>query len=420
MNRPHPTRRLIAGTAGLSAVLVLAGCSAPGESTPTGGTTASFSLMYSVANTAESPYAVMAETYMTENPGVSIELNAQPFDRYGETLRTQLQGGNASDVVQTTPGRGQPQSAVALGEAGLLLPLGESTDPGDALYGVDGQLYGQPVDLSATGMLYAASTADKHGLAAPSDADELIAGCAAASASGGSFFALAGAVPSNTGLMALSISATRVYADDPDWDAQRAAGDVTFAETPGWADTLQQVLDLNAAGCFQPGAEGGGFDAITNGLAQGTSVAAFIPGSNDLAASMPDAQLQVRAFPPAAGEKEFLFVSPISTLSITAKTDQPEAAKAFLAWLAEPEQSQRFAELAGTLPASGVQGVDLSGTMYEPIEGLLNDGDYIALPRASWPNAQVYEALSQGTQGLLTGQRTVDDVLKALDEAWDQ
>lgn len=409
--------------AGAAVVLIaLAGCSGQPstEETSSGdGARGSFSLSYSVANTVESPYETMAKAYMQENPGVTITLNPQPFDRYGETLRTQVQSGNASDVVQTTPGRGQPQSAVALAEANFLLPLDMVPAGADAdLLGLDGDFYALPVDLSATGTVFASATADGLGVDAPADTDELLRACASATDEGASFFALAGSVPSNTGLMALSISATRVYSADPDWNAQRASGDVTFADTEGWRNTLQTVIDLNEGGCFQPGAEGGGFDAITGGLAQGTSLAAFIPGSSDLPRSAPDAGIEVRAFPVADDEDPFLFVGPISALSITSTAADPDAATAFLEWMAEPAQSERFAELSGTLPASGLADADLSEGMYAPVADLIAEGAYIPLPRSGWPNAQVYEQLSVGTQGLITGQRTVDEVLAALDTAW--
>ncbi len=35
-----------------------------------------------------------------------------------------------------------------------------------------------------------------------------------------------------------------------------------------------------------------------------------------------------------------------------------------------------------------------------------------------WPNGEVYNALGTGVTGLLTGQKSVDDVLKAMDDAW--
>ena len=35
-----------------------------------------------------------------------------------------------------------------------------------------------------------------------------------------------------------------------------------------------------------------------------------------------------------------------------------------------------------------------------------------------WRNPEVFNLLGQGVQGLLTGQRSVDQILRAMDAAW--
>ena len=57
--------------------------------------------------------------------------------------------------------------------------------------------------------------------------------------------------------------------------------------------------------------------------------------------------------------------------------------------------------------------------VYEPVEGLLTDGDFAPLPNLEWPNPAVYDALATGVQGLLTGQGDIKSVLEAVDKAWD-
>ena len=69
---------------------------------------------------------------------------------------------------------------------------------------------------------------------------------------------------------------------------------------------------------------------------------------------------------------------------------------------------------------SAYQDMDLTGTIYEPVVDLLASGSYTSLPSNVWPNPSVYEALSVGVQGLLTGQKTIDQVLTDMDNAWDQ
>lgn len=401
--------------------LVLAGCSSTGDE-GTGSDTEEFSLAYAVANSgAASPYKVLAETYMEEHPEVKIVTNEIPLDSYGQTLTTQLNAGSSSDVFQAAPGVGQTYSIITLAQNGLLAPLGDSAAKAipagsEAQFDIDGETYGTALGLTFVGTVQNDTGAEALGATAPTDWDDLLSQCTSLAADGASMYALAGGMPPNTGLMALVISATRVYADDPDWNAKRAAGDVAFADSDGWKETLQVVLDLNAAGCFQKGVEGAGFDAITNGVLQGTSAAAFIPANaaSDLKQSAADQTFSIHAFPPASGGTPFAIAGADYALSLAAKSKNADAAKKFLDWAAGEAGQKIFADAAGSLPV----GSDLSDTIYADVADIVDAGDYVPLPNSSWPNATVYDELGSGVQGLLTGQRTIDDVLAAMDAAW--
>jgi raffinose/stachyose/melibiose transport system substrate-binding protein len=95
------------------------------------------------------------------------------------------------------------------------------------------------------------------------------------------------------------------------------------------------------------------------------------------------------------------------------------SAQTFLDWLAEPEQAQQFADLSGFVPISGAT-PDNVNAVYEPIGELLETGAFTGLPNATWPNPAVYDTLGVGVQGLLTGQKTVDQVLEEMDAAWGE
>ncbi|GAA3756996.1 ABC transporter substrate-binding protein [Salinactinospora qingdaonensis] len=409
----------------VGALLLTTACS--GESSESVDGANGFSLTYATSNNLESPYERLARVYMEENPDVSIELAPQPNDRYGETLRTQLQAGNAPDVVQTAPGTGQAQGIVPLAEAGFLEPLDDAAAElipagNESLFYTEDELYGQPVDLTVSGFVYNTSAADAAGLDEFPDATaELLDLCETLANDGTSAIALAGAAPPNTGMTAMSVSATRVYAETPDWNQQRADGAVTFADSEGWQETLETIVELNETGCFQDGAEGGGFDAITNGLAQGTSLGAFIPSgaASELQSAAPDQNFAIEAFPPPEGGDPYILASSNYSLSINAASERKEAAQEFLDWVAEPEQAQLFADISGVLPVTGVADVDLSDTRYAPVGELIQSESYTALPNSTWPNQSVYDELSTGVQGLLTGQSTVDQVLTAMDDAWE-
>ncbi|WEG08398.1 extracellular solute-binding protein [Microbacterium horticulturae] len=414
----HP--RAIGIGAVAAGALILAGCSGSGGGAATGDE--EFSLAYAVSNSAvTSPYKVLAQTYMKAHPDVKITTNEIPLDSYGQTLTTQLNAGSSSDAFQAAPGVGQTYSIVTLAENGLLAPLGPSAEAvipagSKSQLQVDGKTYGTALGLTFVGTVQNNTTAEKLGATAPTEWDALLSECGSLTQQGASMYALAGGMPPNTGLMALVISATRVYAADPTWNEERASGTVTFADSQGWKDTLQAVLDMKDAGCFQKGVQGAGFDAITNGMLQGTSVAAFVPANSasDLKQNAADQTFSINAFPPAAGGEPYAIAGADYAISLAKSSKHADAVKKFLDWAATKEGQKTFADAAGSLPV----GSDLSGTIYAPVADIVEAKHYMPLPNSSWANAAVYDALGSGVQGLLTGQRTIDDVLKAMDAAW--
>ena len=407
------------------AALALTGCSSTTSNTSSGGSQ-EFSLSFATSNNIESPFQVLAEDYMKAHPDVKITFNPQPNDSYDQTLRTQLQAGNASDVVVTSPGAGQGRSILPLAEAGFLEPLDDAAKKllpagSDKTFGKDGKVYGQATEITVAALV-TNETAVKAAGEFPSDFAALKDQCKSLQASGKSLFAIAGSAPPNTGLMSMSLAATRVYADDPKWNEKRAAQEVTFAGSDGWKSALEAVKTLNDAGCFQQGAAGAGFDAITQGLASGTSVAGFIPAPSwkQLASAAAGTDFAVRALPAEKDDKSYVYASANYAFSINAASKNKDAAKAFLDWAAEPEQTKAFAEIDGALPVSGLDKYDFAGGAYKNVGDLIKDGKYSPLPNIEWPNSAVYDALATGVQGIITGQKTPDQVLQAMDAAWGQ
>jgi len=407
------------------AALALTGCSSSAESASSSGSK-EFSLSFATSNTIESPFQKLGEDYMKAHPDVKITFNPQPNDSYDQTLRTQLQAGNASDVVVTSPGAGQGRSILPLAEAGFLEPLDDAAKKllpagSEKTFGKDGKVYGQATEITVAALV-TNETAVKAAGAFPADFAALKDQCKSLEASGKSLFAIAGSAPPNTGLMSMSLAATRVYAEDPKWNEKRAANQVTFAGSDGWKSALEAVNTLKDAGCFQKGAAGAGFDAITNGLASGSSEAGFIPAPSwkQLASAAAGTDFAVRALPAEKDGKDYVYASANYAFSINAASKNKDAARAFLDWAAEPEQTKAFAEIDGALPVSGLDSYDFAGGAYKNVGDLIKNGKYSPLPNIEWPNSAVYDALATGVQGIITGQKTPDQVLQAMDAAWGQ
>ncbi|MFC9351821.1 ABC transporter substrate-binding protein [Arthrobacter sp. NPDC057013] len=409
------------------AALALTGCSSSAGSASSSGGSKEFSLSFATSNTIESPFQKLAEDYMKSHPDVKITFNPQPNDSYDQTLRTQLQAGNASDVVVTAPGSGTGRSILPLVDANFLEPLDDAAKTqipvgSEALFGKDGKVYGQAAEITVVGLVANETAAKAAGVTEfPTDFAALQDQCKTLESSGKSFFAVAGSAAPNTGLMAMSLAATRVYAEDPKWNEKRTAKETTFADSAGWKEALEAVVRLNDAGCFQKGAAGAGFDAITKGLASGTSLSGFIPAPSwkQLKSAAADSDFNVRALPAdRSTDKGFVYASANYAFSINAASKNKEAAKAFLDWAAQPEQTKTFADIDGALPVTGLDKYDFKASAYKNVGDLIKDRNYGPLPNSQWPNSAVYDALATGVQGLITGQKSPDDVLKAMDAAW--
>src|SRR5215211_4726804 len=150
-------RRLGALVAGPAiGVLTLAACGGDdsggsGGSGGSGEAADSFTFAFGNASGQESPWELIAQKY-SEETGVKVEPKALPPDSYGLTLRTQLQGGNAPDVMVVNPGSGIPESTLPLAEAGYLEPLGDDAgglipEGNEALFQIDGETYSQPTEI---------------------------------------------------------------------------------------------------------------------------------------------------------------------------------------------------------------------------------------------------------------------------------
>ena len=140
----------------VAGALVLAGCSGSagnddGGSTEDPDADAASRSWSPQANDADDFYAQIARQY-SEETGIEIEVIPYPSDAYNTQVTTQLQAGNAADMMILSPGTGQPISVITLAEAGFLEPLDETSAGilpagSEAQFQIDGDTFAQPTAL---------------------------------------------------------------------------------------------------------------------------------------------------------------------------------------------------------------------------------------------------------------------------------
>jgi raffinose/stachyose/melibiose transport system substrate-binding protein len=421
-------RRAAAVALPLAAGLLLAACGGGSSAASNGKEPQTITFSYGPANAQDNSYETLAKDYMAAHPGVTIKTNRINAEVYGQTLQTQMSAGNGPDVMQINSGSGQAGTVGQLAKANLLLPLTDSSLTTDipaaerAGYDYNGKLYGVPSATSIDAVIYNDELAKSKGvtLTASSSLQDVIKQCGAVKAKGASIFGLAGSIPANTGIMTLEIATNTVYGPNPNWDKDRSSGKTTFEKTPGWHQALQAVIDLNKAGCFQPGAAGAGFADLTNGSTQGKIFGFFAPSGatkSIMDAAGGHVKLVALGFPSPNGQN-YLSISSDIGVAGNAKTKSPKLVQDFIKFSVSPTEAKKFADAQGTIPiGANVSGSDLL-PQYQPVADLLKNKQYRTFAVDNWTSPQVYNELGSGVTGLLTGQKKIDDVLKAMDAAW--
>ena len=432
----------------LTAALLLSACSKSSSSTAgsttsssTGGSSSSssngggassepqtISFAISVANTSEHYFQDTVAAYEKLHPGVTINILKLPGESYTTAISTRVQAGNAPDVFVAEQGSGQADGVGLLGKAGLLLELDDSFKAGlptgddPATFGANGKLYSVPIASAVNGIVYNDDLAKQSGvtITATSTLEDVIKQCSIATAKGLSIFGLAGAIPANPGIATLELATSTVYGPTPDWDSQRTAGKVKFATSDGWKAALTGMQNLYKSNCFQKGAAGAGFDALTNGASQNKLFGFFAPSG--AAKSIMDAagghvKLVVLPFPAPAGTPTLLSLSSDTVVTGSAKTKSPELVRDFLKYFISDDGKKVLANAYGAIP---VNTTDTSSLLpqYAPVADLIKAKSTRGFPTVNWPNGKVYDALGSGVTGLFTGQKSVDDILQAMDKAW--
>jgi raffinose/stachyose/melibiose transport system substrate-binding protein len=410
MTYPHlqrRQRRAAAVALPLVAGMLLAACGS-GDSGSSGGKepqTITFS--YGPANADDNAYEQLAKDYEAAHPGVTIKVNKISAETYGQTLQTQMAAGNGPDVMQVNSGGGQPGTVGTLAKPGLLLPLKDSSfesnipDAERVGYDYKGQLYGVPSSTAIMSVIYNDELAKQNNVTidASTTLDDVISQCGAVAATGSSVFALAGSIPANTGIMTVEIATSTVYGENPNWNQDRADGKTTFAKTKGWKDALQAVVDLNKAGCFQPGAAGAGFADLTNASSSGKAFGFFAPSG--AAKSIMDAAgghvTLVALGAPSPADKNYLTISSDIGLAGNAKTKSPKLVEDFIKFSVSPDEAKKFAEAQGTIPiGTDINAADLL-PQYQPVAEQLTNKDYRTFAVDEWTNPEVYTPSAPGS-----------------------
>ena len=274
-----------------------------------------------------------------------------------------------------SPGTGQPISVITLADAGFLEPLDDTSagvipEGTESLYEVDGEIYGQPTALAPVGFVYNPAAGEEVGVDEyPGDVRRPARGVHHGARRRQELHRARRRRPVQHGPALQLVSATRVYEETPDWNEQRAAGDVTFADS-GWKQVLERHR-RDERRRLLPGRRRGRHVRLDHQRHRRRHVAdrggPRVGGDLDRRRRRVSRPTSRRSRRPTARARSR---SPRPTTpgpsTPRPRTASKASAQAFLDWVAEPEQAQQYADLSGSVPITGVERRQRLLPVYQP------------------------------------------------------
>jgi raffinose/stachyose/melibiose transport system substrate-binding protein len=415
----------LAAIAALAAVVVVP--AGPAQGRPSDSVTISMLAYF----TEQPGYSLLVANFERVYPNVTVAVTyaANPVQEY-QLETTELAAGNGPDLLAVIPGCGTPISVCELAKAGDLAPMVKKPWVKRSVPLVTSQeKYGEALvafepQVAPFGVWTNDDRFKQLGLAVPQTFPQLLTVCQRAKAAGVTAIELSGASATSVSRLIVDLAVADVYGRDSLWAQKLRGGKATFDGTLGWHQALQQFVDMSNAGCFQPGVTGTSGPAADLAFAQGqalmkpalTSVKGTIDSGN------PQFSYSHHPFPggTSAGQTRTL-LNLSDSLGVNAHSSPATqaAAQAFIDFLARPKQDALFASTEGGLTQYEFLKSQIPGYMSD-FAAVFKAHAYVVNPIETWWNANVLAALQQDQIGLITGQRSIDDVLNAMDQAWSQ
>lgn len=401
------------------------GVTVAGCSTATGGSSEDGNTLSVGTNGATGMKAVVAQ-FEEDNPGVTVKIQDSP-DSYQQVTATQLTGGTAPDVIQIFPGTGNNISVKIAGDKDFFTDLSDESWVSelpeasvDLLSTNAGAVVAVPMTFSSIGAIYNTDALDEVGLSAPTTWDEVLQFCADAGDAGKVAYGLGLSDTWTTQLIPYALTATLVYAQDPDFAQQQVDGTATFSDS-NWQQALDQYVEMEDAGCFNESPNGTAYSQVQEAIAAGTTLATVSVAAETQAietVSGKDLNLSFEAFPATESAADtYLSATVGPSFAVNAKAENQDLAKKFIAYLAEPATQVTYADAYGdtaALPGDQTQDTVVAATVSQYI----GESKISTWPDQLWPSTTIQPAMFDGIQALFAGQQSVADVLASMDTAF--
>ncbi len=394
-------RRLLAALSTLALVTASACGSDDSQGNETGASLQMYAFSSSPAEDAALNAAIAAYNKLGRN---TVKLNILP--EYDTALQTALAGGEPPDVFYVNDNK-----LPDLARAGALEPIGDKVDNPDDFYDSLKQsftyqdvYYCPPKDFSTLQLVYNVDELAAAGVQPPKTWEELTTAAQKLTKPGrpglavnpefyrwGVFFAQAGGWPTNDDVTKMTM------------------------DTPQVRQALQYVTDLHKGGSAATAAAvgaGWGGEALGKGKAAMTIEGNWIVGA--MKTDFPTVKYAVAELPAGPGGKATMAFSVCYGVAKASKNKA--AAIDFVKFLTSPEQQLAFTKDFPVMPSRKSLSEQWLASKPE-LRAFVNGAAYAKKAVFVPGFAPVVDSLNDGIQGLAAGDKTVDQVVTATQQA---
>lgn len=418
-------RRGLVAVLAAGTVIGLAGCTGA----PANSDTDTKALRYLVEQ-PEDPAALQALkdhlAEFTEESGISVDVEAMPFDTMRTVLQTQLRSGDGPDVFNWGSG---PGFGGALADAGLLYDLTDAYAENDwPIYDFaqervtfDGQKYGIPGEMETIGLFYNKDLFAEHGIEVPQNLADLESASAKLKDAGIVPIAASDQEGWQGGhLLSMALS-SRIGSEGLD---ALIAGEESW-DSPDVIAALQVWEDFNKAGYLPEFPTSLSYDGASALFYSGD--AAMVPTGSWLVDELDtNAEFEVGYIPFPAEDAPGIFAGGLgSGPMIAASSKKTDAALELVDFLASPEHGEWTVENLNVIPP---QPIDTANLDVSPLfNQVLDDTSKIADGTGDFGyNIDVLttdvfnEAMLDGIAGILSGQMTSEEAAAQMQAAFEK
>jgi raffinose/stachyose/melibiose transport system substrate-binding protein len=399
--------------------LALSGCSGGGGE----GESDTLSILISSNGAAEdAAWETLVADFEKANPDVDVNFESLNTTDYSTVLKTRVLGGAGPDLYKfdgnTASEFIDAGFALDMANEDYFTALTESAQQFPKLDSpVEGAAYSLPIQQAGNGIVYNTALFEAAGITdEPTTYAEFTDVSEKLLASGVVPLAMSAQDNWWPQFIIYYAAAQHVFADDPDFNQQVAAGEATYSENEGWQRTMEIYQEL--VPYYMPNPLGTDQAAAQSAFLQGN--AAMFPAPwimPEVRAT--DLEVGYFNFPTTDNpDDDTMWGAPQVSLGVNPDNGNEELAGKFIEFLFSDAQYSKYLDAVSSFPT--IDGIKVSGEepinpiMLEAWEGKTFIGSFTP------PGGTVQEAMLPAMQDLLAGKKSVQEVLEAMDAAEQQ